>query len=101
MDYDVDHFIRKYEPIPDDQWITGSYRKDGKCCALGFISDVLGLEAEALRRLFRKVGAEVTSVNDEQCVKYQQATPKGRIMAVLYDVRNLEGEKLDEPSTGA
>lgn len=34
--YNVDYFIRKFEAIPEERWITGAFvDPSGNCCAFG------------------------------------------------------------------
>jgi hypothetical protein len=33
--YDVDYFIKKFEAIPEDKWIMGSFFFNSRSCALG------------------------------------------------------------------
>ena len=68
--YDTEYFIKKFEAIPDDKWITGSLENEpGYCCALGHCGvkneSRLNKEGGALQKLFRDfIGLRVESVND-------------------------------------
>jgi len=103
MKYDVDYFIAKYESIPEDRWCTAKFNVGNSSCALGhlgcywissieshaFISD----EAKILNTLmndFFNFETCVWGINDGYSGKYQQPTPKHRILAALYDIREKE-----------
>ena len=88
--YDADYFIEKFSQIPDDQWTTGNYAMDGKCCALGHCGMRSGFgagyEASELDSLFGRVFGKtlaVVNVNDGYCLEFNQPTPKARILAAL------------------
>lgn len=87
--YDVNFFIRKFEAIPEDKWITGKWELNGNHCALGHCgaiqSDVsLTDEACALNELL----TNVIAINDGRDQVYAQPTPKQRILAALNDIRD-------------
>jgi hypothetical protein len=97
--YTPDYFIKKFSAIPDEKWITDSFSKDGKCCALGhcgwgnLLDDVpyderekAKAEGRALSRLFYTyIDASVTVVNDGRGT-FKQATPRERILAALREI---------------
>lgn len=89
MTYDKAYFIAKFEAIPDEQWCVGvSYDKQERRCASGHCS-VLGGEFNALNRLFPTVGFRKilpAVINDGEDPRYQQPTPKARILAALRDL---------------
>jgi hypothetical protein len=87
----VKWFINFYEAIPDEKWCIGNfYRTDNgvfKNCALGHIgAPKESPEREALETIFREAGLCIPAVNDGTDNGYQQPTPKGRILAALYDI---------------
>ena len=85
MIYNVNYFIKKFEAIPEDQWTTGSFRDEhGRKCALGHCL-TLHEEQAALISLLRYTTSEI---NDGERDRYQQPTPKQRILAALNDVKN-------------
>jgi hypothetical protein len=107
MKYDVDFFIKKFETICDDQWITDNYRTNFGCCALGHCgikSDSEETEeSRSLRKLFSPLGKyAVQYINDrqmhfdrefakEEIVKYLiYPTPKQRILAALFDIKKMQ-----------
>ena|ERR1700733_9702192 len=105
----VDDFIAKFEAIPEEMWITDSFRSpDGARCALGhcgadMICDPAGVittttpESLALNELFRiHIGVLAEHVNDKRdgFKRYLQPTPKQRILAALRDIKaKQEAEK--------
>lgn len=116
MKYDVDYFIRMFKRIPQRNFTTKEYRNSmnpKKCCALGhcgvdkapenFISieefrykigRKVNKKAQSLYDLvYNSLGIEINVINDGKIDKYQQATPKQRILAALYDIKKLQEEK--------
>lgn len=99
MEYNVDFFIDKFSKIPERKWIIGSYgsNDDGPHCAYGHcgardIPFYIGNEAMALAKLF--VGKlQPHEVNDGKDPVYQQPTPKERILAALYDIKQSQQPK--------
>lgn len=100
--YTVDYFIKKFEAIPDNKWVTGHFmQEDGKRCAIGHC---VGPENQlpALIMLFNNnITASVVQVNDmgrayhNGPILYPQPTPKERILAALYDIKaKIESEKV-------
>lgn len=110
--FDVNHFIKKFEAIPEDDWTTGEFvSPEGKRCALGHcgttsftgnieVGRVITEEGKALNQLIVQLGAlefmpyagpvgAVPIINDNQSQRYPQPTPKQRVLAALYDVREL------------
>jgi len=66
MKYTYDHFINKFEAIPEIMWITGAYFDDEnpeRKCALGHCDDHLGRSAEADALMIMVPG--LMDVNDE------------------------------------
>ncbi len=104
MNYDVDHFIKKFEAIHESNWCTRRFGSNGVHCAYGHCDAELGcwlsVEARALKTLFDTLtvsdkvdGSEliielVPGVNDGFVKEYQQPTPKQRILAALYDIKS-------------
>jgi hypothetical protein len=101
MKYDANYFINKFEAIPEDKWITGNYGTEDRHCALGHcgVSRVFNnnnvkidfhatSEGSALWCLFNRTHvSSVIGINDGRHPDYQQPTPKQRILAALYDIR--------------
>lgn len=108
--YTVDYFIKKFEAIPDANWIVDTYYdwKTEACCVLGhcgvrLIGQTLkkSEEADVLWKIFRDVGLHPTNVNDcyGQIVKDGVIinvpprvifnTPKARILAALEYIKAL------------
>jgi hypothetical protein len=90
MKYDVDYFIRKFAAIPEDNWYTHEYtNNDGtKMCALGHCGSRQDeddtSQSNALRDILEHC---VGSINDGSDSRYQQPTPKQRILAALNDIK--------------
>lgn len=85
LEFTVDHFIEKFESIPDDHWGTGTYvDSDGRCCAIGFCRS--SREHIALRNILIPHGG-AAAINDGHSYDYQQPTPKARILAALADAK--------------
>lgn len=98
--FDVDYFIQKFEAIPEEKWCTVKYRDRGACCSLGHcgegMDDEYGFsvtdEAEALKKMVF-IGlddADVPSINDGQDNRFQQPTPKQRILAALRQIKEAQ-----------
>lgn len=97
MNYDVDYFIDKFEHIPEDLWCTKNFKSEGKCCALGhcgyqgneFSSAgfIATTEGQSLVHVFCQYGLLPTEVNDGRDPRYEQPTPKQRVLAVLYNIK--------------
>lgn len=105
MNYSVDHFINKFEKIPEDGWYVGEFSNIDKTkfCALGHCGykecAAKNDEGRGLEELFNQIHITSTDsgfhfsipiVNDGFAEEYQQPTPKQRILAALYDIRNKE-----------
>lgn len=94
MNYIIDYFINKFESIPDENWCTSTVKNEqGQMCVLGhcgilnnvypakdviLLIDLLSNKDSTL---------DVTRINDGDHEKYQQLTPKARILAVLKDIK--------------
>jgi len=97
-EYTVEYFINKFEAIPEDQWTTEVYEDDlGRQCAFGHCStstnpDKIGFvgttEAADLLILFIRADLSVACVNDGRDDRFQQPTPKQRILTALRHISN-------------
>lgn len=103
--YDIDYFLAKFEAIPDRQWTRSQYADGwGGFCALGHCGErvitstdgsmnsaiLYTEEADALKKLFSDslgIYCGPHYVNDGKIEKYQQETPKQRILAALRDIK--------------
>lgn len=100
MQYDVDYFIRKFEAIPEEMWCTHlRYGGGGTHCALGHIeasSTNSGKEEFEFKMLMQgnQTSLTVVRINNGDDGRYQQPTPKQRILAALYDIKKLNSEPL-------
>lgn len=109
--YDVNYFIRKFEAIPESQWINnatgcayticGQYRQGYKseCPALSELfrkihyKSKIQLERDAMGETYHGWSWIVCAINDDGTsndTHYKQKTPKKRILAALYDIRDKE-----------
>lgn len=93
--YTVDYFINKFEAIPEEKWCIEKWADDDKRCAFGhcgvntdnFLS--YPSEAKGLADLF-PLSCVVFDINDGDDKRYQQPTPKQRILAALYDIKKAQ-----------
>lgn len=99
--YTKEYFIAKFEAIPEELWASGSSgHEDGKKCAVLLCDGVNGgsqfpgmrPEGDALHALFPHSYADetvcnsITRINDGRNPRYQQPTPKARVIAALRDL---------------
>lgn len=92
-------------PIPEDQWLTDAFTDgQGKCCAIGHLmrlqssnpsdygigncrDDIHFNDGSRYHRMrhisFKFYGFDFAYVNNMQCRKFPQPTPKARVMAAL------------------
>jgi hypothetical protein len=92
--YDVDYFLSKFSNIDENDWIVGSYidSKTTKKCALGHCGETMAHctnESESLLKIL----PEVDVINDGRASRYQQPTPKLRILAALQHVKRMQQPK--------
>lgn len=90
--YGKAYFIAKFEAIPEERWTEcGQYMDhEGRCCARGHLGESntnTPDSSRALTRLFKGHGY-VTAINDGRDSKYQQPTPRARMLAALRDLPN-------------
>lgn len=103
MTYDVNYFLAKFQNTRDDQWCMYTFQDEyGRCCALGWCGmgslrdDIQEVPEEAisLLKLFRESAGLLTNlianINDGHDKRYQQPTPKERILAALMDIKNKQ-----------
>lgn len=92
MSFTIQHFIHKFSRIPDDRWVSDYYRhpEDEDCrCALGHCGEhkdpdgwtVQTEESKALCGVLAPFNP--ARINDGEYPKFQQPTPKARILAAL------------------
>lgn len=89
--YDRDYFIAKFEAIPEEKWCCGqSNGPAGTHCALGWCDvetpDETGPEWSGLITLCLHGDLLIELVNDGGCERYDQPTPKARVLAALRDL---------------
>lgn len=81
--YSIDHFITKFEAIPEEFWSDHALIGGSRRCAQGHCLE-LPFELGALRELFR---GRVSRINNGEDPGYPQSTPKLRILAALKDLK--------------
>ena len=83
----IQDFIDRFKDIPEKKWCVGFYHTlDGRSCALGHLgSDTFGFsyKSKILIKLFDDHGFKVANVNDGLDNRFQQDTPKKRVLAAL------------------
>lgn len=112
--YDVNYFIKKFSPIPEDEWTVCIQQNElGQRCAFGHCmpksEKVKGYmyhgygdttkEGKVLGSMFFfYLKRHPPEVNNGYVNDYQQPTPKQRILAALYDIyEKTYGKKYGEP----
>ncbi len=87
MTYDIDYFIAKFEATKPEEWCMGQTidQHTGQRCAFGH------LESFEARAALGYILPNAAGTNDGFEPKYQQATPKARILAALYDKKKEMG----------
>lgn len=93
--YDVNYFIEKFEAIPESLWCEGKITDGDMHCAIGHCGGVMNKELEGESQalvsiIFNVLGYGIFQINDSITNQYPQPTPKQRILAALYDIRDKE-----------
>lgn len=95
---DVDSLIKKFEAIPENRWIIGSFCSPEGKCALGHLGfgdiTTYNMHIDTIRYLFSV--AEIVEINDGSDRRYPQATPKQRILAAIEDARAQKFVKYED-----
>lgn len=110
---DIDFFIKFYEEIPEEKWCVGQFENNnGQSCAIGLLGvrQQGGLfnyiKTELFESFCKVVPSEqnifmnglypncVSSVNNGLISRYQQKTPKERVLAYLNDIKNKQHETI-------
>jgi hypothetical protein len=91
----VNQFIKFFSKIPKNRWCTDSFIEDNKCCAYGHLgcrtyNDMFKGKAGQLLKLFDRIDASVTEVNDTNYTQFKAKHPKTRILKAL---RAIKGAK--------
>ncbi len=103
---DLHYFINKYEAIPEAMWcVRHRMNAQGQRCAHGhcYIGNpdaifTVNEEEEALNKLSEKY-ASITGgygfavINNGAHKNYQQPSPKQRVLAAFYDMREEEKQR--------
>lgn len=83
----IDYFINKFEAIPEDKWCCHKLTGEGDThCVLGHCS---ADEQFALYKLCTAFEMSPVSVNDGRVARFNQPTPKARILAAMRDMQRL------------
>lgn len=103
--YDVTFFIRKFEAIPEDKWCVGVQEDEhGRRCAAGhcfhanakrdYLGNLRATYGDDPMNIFyalqNVIGCYVAELNNGKNKEYRQPTPKQRVLARLYDIRDKE-----------
>ncbi len=93
--YNVQYFINKFENIPEDKWTTFTCTDDnGNHCAMGHCGGINGdVYATEESNILSEILHDVVLINDGHKFGYYQTTPKQRILAALYDIRDKQIEE--------
>lgn len=95
--YDKAHFLAKLGAIPDSEWCMGEFEDHyGRHCAGGHCGAAEATaESQALYQLLgflpktrgsKTAMAHLPRINDGADPRYQQPTPRARILAALHDL---------------
>ena len=86
MTYDAAYFIAKFEGIPEERWCTNVFRSHGgRRCALGHCQESrTGRTDESIA--LANLLTDTAEINDGKDPRYQQPTPKQRVLAALKDL---------------
>lgn len=102
--FTVDYFINKFQAIPEEQWTTEKFSNDlGQHCALGFCGwsqtkDELQEGRALIDLCWNYLDSSIAWINDGLEDKYQESTPKSRVLAALNDIKKKqEGETSFQP----
>lgn len=125
MNYDVDYFIKKFGNTKDNLWCAYSLHNGyGRACANGWCGstfdkktdEVLFIntteESRALQPIFAHLSSSINNdanshsysniaavINNGDDPRYQQPTPKQRILAALRDIKKLQQPTITEVQT--
>jgi len=113
--YTADYFIGKFQSIPDNFLVKGVFSDslgghcaNGWCGASGMFNPYLTDESRGLQRVFSSLQTAANgdsedypdysniaaNINNGHDDRYQQPTPKQRILAALYDIKKMQEEQL-------
>lgn len=98
MKYTAAYFIKKFKAIPESKWWTGWFHNETrtKFCAIGHCYNKKRQatpESEALWELFKDFRLHVGAVNDGEDGRYDQPTPKLRILSALRYIQRQQKAK--------
>lgn len=98
--YTAEYFYKKFSAIPEERWRAGNFSNQEKTqfCAHGHCGNDWGVrecpESNALGLLFSRHRLPEIDINDGKHPRYQQPTPKQRILAALSDIIRMEGKQV-------
>lgn len=90
--YTKQYFIEKFSNIPDEMWTEGMYAdKEGRRCALGWCGMTGHFQSQTeesaeLNKVFGKIRGITWQISDGHDPRFQQPTPKARILAALESI---------------
>lgn len=96
----IDELINFFRSKPEENYLIRQYRCSEKGCAFGLLRDTPHLHMglieleEQYKHLFSPLGPNdiyyFMKINNGEDEKYQQPTPKQRILAALYDIKKMQ-----------
>lgn len=89
-EYTVDYFIKKFNKTHHSQWCTNILHnaKRTKFCVVGHCGESIdNFGTTESYSIMAVLGNKATDINDGRIDKYQQKTPRSRILAALRDVK--------------
>jgi hypothetical protein len=98
VEYTVDYFIKKFEAIPEERWISHAVGDGrGRHDAIGHCGGFRSPEAKALQELFRRYGCpSVVDVTDAVTFFEHSDTPKKRVLSYLGFIKTRTKRELAE-----
>lgn len=106
MTYDSQYFIDKFSAIPEEKWCIRAIQRfeNGieQRCAMGWCfskninpnkiseEDIRSQENLQMDRFFHRINASRVDINNGDDPRYQQPTPKQRVLAAFADIQKLE-----------
>ena len=91
VNYTIQHFIDKFEAIPEENWTTHVYNYGLACCALGHCGHRAGNsteESHALGFLFHSHNLSIRGINDGLYPHRIGSSPKERVLTALMSLKN-------------
>jgi hypothetical protein len=107
--YTVDYFIKKFQAIPEENWLVGDYQNEDKTkfCALGHCGGTSNSfynkdnkEYSLLSEMCLSIlNRSIVNINDGTCPRtFPQSTPKKRVLAALLQIKaKLQPIEISDP----